>query len=212
MINTDIDWELVCKQYHEQGVSVIDNFITDLSTINFLRDYALKSSYRDSFYSGYSALDFDSSQALPYKLRMLADDAQKTLPVLNNKQFSRGWFFIYDSESNGVNIHVDPYSEITLNIWVTPDEGVSSGKGFNGIDVWRIEPKPEWGYDISNHEYDMCLDYVHQEQADMISVEYRFKRAVMFNSNYFHRSQPVRCREGQDNRKINYALLFNGSE
>ena len=209
MINTDVDWDVICKQYHKLGVAVVDNFITDVSTLNFLRDYALKSTHRDAFYEGYSALDFDKTEAHLYKIKKLSDAAQKTIPLLGNKQFSRGWFFIYDTESNGVSVHVDPHSEITVNLWVTPDECMIGEDSCNGLNVWRIEPKPEWGYDISNGNPGMCMEYIHQEQPEMVSVEYKFNRAVLFNSNYFHGSQPVKCKAGQDNRKINYALLFN---
>lgn len=209
MISTEIDWDVVCKQYYEQGVAVVDNIISDVSTLNFLREYALKSTHRDAFYEGYSASDFDKTDIHLYKIKALTSAAQKTIPLLNNKHFSRGWFFIYDTESGGVGVHVDPHSDITLNLWVTPDECMSGDNGCNGLNIWRIEPKPEWGYDISNGNSAMCMEYIQQEQPEMVSVEYRFNRAVLFNSNYFHGSQPVRCRTGQENRKINYALLFN---
>jgi hypothetical protein len=209
MINDNIDWELVHKQYHEQGVSVIDDFISDTSIIDFLRDFPLIVPHRDMFYRGYSALDFNKSRLLPSKIEMLIDSVQRASSVLSSKQFSRGWFFIYDTESDGVGVHVDPHSDITLNIWVTPDECTEGGKGFNGLDIWRIEPKPEWDYQVSLYEHGKCMEYIHQEQAEMISVEYRFNRVVLFNSNYFHRSQPVKFKRGDENRKINYALLFS---
>lgn len=207
MINPYIDLGSVRSKYEEHGICVIDDFI-DIDTISFLRDFSLNTKYRDQIYKGYSALDFNRSQQLPYLMMKLFNDCEEFLSPINNKKFSRGWFFIYDVISNGVGVHVDPLSDMTINIWVTPDSCVDAGKGFNGLDIWKIKPKPEWGYDISNGDDLTCLEYIEREQAEMVQIEYKFNRAVLFNSNYFHRSQPVRFKSGEDNRKINYTLLF----
>ena len=208
MINTDIDWGFVHKEFQQHNVAIVDNFI-DLKTINFLRDFAQKTQHRDTYYEGYSALEFNRNSPLPYLMEELVKDSEKLVPLFKEKKFSRGWFFIYDYVSGGVGVHIDPLSDITMNLWVTPEDCVDAGSGFNGLDIWKIYPKPGWGYETSLYDHQACLDYINEVQPELVSIEYKFNRAVFFNSSYFHRSQPVKFKEGLENRKINYAFLFN---
>lgn len=206
MVNHNLNWTAVEHQYVDKGVTFIDNML-DESSIAALRSFALSIDFRHDVYQDYSALEFSRDGIWPQALNDVVNDLESVMGM----SFKRGWFFIYDNKSEGVKIHVDPLSEMTVNLWVTPDECMEGGSGFNGLDLWRIEPKPEWDYDISNGSTQLCEDYIKEVNPELVTIEYRYNRAAIFKSNYFHQSQPVSTKAGADNRKINYALLFERS-
>jgi hypothetical protein len=41
-----------------------------------------------------------------------------------------------------------------------------------------------------------------------MTVPYRGNRAVIFNSDLFHKTDAIRFREGYENRRINVTLLY----
>lgn len=202
MIN-DINWSQVEDQYIKNGVTFIDN-VLDENSIQALRNFALSVDFRHDVYNDYSALEFSRDGIWPHVLDNIVVDLERIMSMT----FKRGWFFIYNNISEGVKIHVDPLSEMTVNLWVTPDECMEGGTGYNGLDVWKIKPKPEWGYDISNGNTQLCEEYIKESNPEKVTIEYKFNRAAIFNSDYLHQSQPVWTKDGADNRKINYALLF----
>lgn len=198
-----IRWSDIEDQYVRDGVTYVDSLL-DIQSIEALRMLALSIDFRHDVYQDYSALEFSRDTIWPQALNDVVIELEHTMSMT----FKRGWFFIYDSRSEGVKIHVDPMSEMTVNLWVTPDECMEGGVGFNGLDVWKIKPKPEWGYDVSNGNTQICEQYIKEANPELVRIDYKHNRAAIFNSDYLHQSQPVWTKEGAENRKINYALLF----
>jgi hypothetical protein len=133
------------------------------------------------------------------------------MPFLHDRQFDRAWAFIYNNESGGVPVHADP-AAINLNFWVTPDSSMNLKPGFNGLDIWKIYPPADWDYGRYNSQSPISRKrvdaFLNENAPSLVSIEYKFNRVVVFDSMFFHQSNPVSSKPGYENRRINYTLLY----
>jgi len=209
ILNHALDLAEIHKQYQTDGIVVVDNFLIPKYSLR-LRDFTLFYNKKEDIYKDYAAINFyryDPTRVWFSLLSDIVDQSKLKFNFLSQSDFIRGWSFIYDNISDGVNIHADP-AGINLNYWVTPDECMDLASNTNGLDIWTICPPPDWGHDLYNKRPDLCIKYVEEHKAHRVSVPYRFNRLIIFNSKFFHKTQPVRAKPGYENRRVNYTFLY----
>lgn len=214
VLNYNQNWDIILKSFYEDGIVVIDNLLKPEYALR-LRDFVYRFNVRHEDHGGYKAISFYRDEGLKNRvwfplLESIIQELQKEIKVLENSIFSRAWAFIYDTETNGTTYHADP-ATITLNLWVTPVNSLLKQHGYNGLDIWKQEIPGTWLFDEYNslsNTY-MYEDLLNNKGIQKFPIEYNFNRAVLFNSKYIHKSQPVVANAGYNNKRINYTFLFD---
>lgn len=208
----DRDWNAINEAFTRDRVVVIDNFL-DPACTERLRKFFLFFNNREERYPDYAAINISrqNSQIWFPLLTNITEECRERMPFLEGKAFDRAWAFIYNNESGGVPVHADP-AAININFWVTPDDCMNLKEGFNGLDIWKIYPPAEWDYGSYNSQSAGSMQrvtaFLEANVPSKVHIEYKFNRVVIFDSMFFHKSQPVSSKPGYDNRRINYTFLY----
>tara|TARA_R100000951_G_C2600419_1_gene168023 strand:- start:298 stop:921 length:624 start_codon:yes stop_codon:yes gene_type:complete len=188
-----------------EGIKVIDNFFTN-ECLQALRYRMLFSKYYDRKYEGYVATDYYPTKDLLTDLIVNEIENKFDLP-----KFLRAWSFLYTENNEGVPFHCDS-SIKTFNTWVSLDESVLDSEK-NGLHIYKITPPDNWTINEWNGDKEKSLEYIKSKKIDPIKISYKSNRAILFDGSYFHKTNGVSMKEGFENMRISYTLLFgNGLE
>lgn len=209
VLNQNQNWDEITKNFITNNVTVIDNFLQP-EFANRLREFYLYYNYRHDIYKDYASINFyrENNKSWFPILSNIVDETKQLINFLHDYSFRRAWAFIYENTSDGVCIHADSAS-ININLWVTPEESIISEPECNGLNIWKIFPPDDWDYETYNRNPIISKKYIDENNAEKISIDYKFNRAMIFNSKFFHQTQPVRTKSGYENRRINYTFLFD---
>jgi len=210
VLSAHIPWQEINDAYRQNHLVIIDDFLAPGLAVR-LRDFVLYHNRKEDFYDDYAAINFypdDHNHAWFPLLSNIVDGITQCFQPWSRLSFQRAWTFIYHNHSNGVTTHADP-AAINFNLWVTPDQCLVPTPGSNGFDIWKVTPPDHWTWQQYNRDVDLIESFLAQHQSEKISIAYRFNRMVIFDSKFFHKGQPVRARDGYENRRINYTFLFD---
>ena len=190
------DWK-----FNSNDISVWDNFFTD-ECLKMLRYRVLYAKHFDKEYDDYYAIDYFKKE--DYLSELIAHELSSRIDL---PPFKRAWSFVYHNhEGEGVGLHSDP-SIINLNIWVSTDDVVKD-KSRNGLTIYKVRPPETWTRDEWNGNPNKALDYVKSINIKPTEVDYKSNRAVFFDGAYFHASNNISTKEGFENKRISYTMLF----
>ncbi len=141
-------------------------------------------------------------------LLQIAEEIRTSLPrVIGDLPLRQLWAFKAPTTSSGAaNTHAD-FAAVNLNFWVTPTESnldPSSG----GLIVYDATAPLRWQFATYNEKPDLIDDWLRARGARAIRIPYRQNRAILFNSDLFHATEPVRFRAGYEHRRLNITLLY----
>ena len=210
-INPDKNWQDVEDEYFNSSnqIMFIDNFLSEEALIE-LREFCLVSKvwnkeYHNKHLGAFSANGFIS----PIHLQ-IAKDLQLKLPKLfGPHNFSQFWGFKYDATlGKGINIHAD-FAIHNLNFWITPDE-YNNNKNSGGLKVYDAPAPDDWPFANYNGGFknDKIYKFLKDNNAKCTNVPYKFNRAVLFNSAYFHETDEIDFKDEYEGRRINNTYLF----
>lgn len=210
-VNPNLKWQEIVHSYSKNKIVVVDNFLT-LDCVERLRNFVLFYNRKEDFYKDYAAINFytdNRNKTLFSGLCNIVNNIRNNFqPSDRSLDFIRAWSFIYNNESSGVTAHADP-AAINFNFWVTPDQCMGPEPESNGLDLWKVYPPEDWSWEDYNRDENKILRYLDDHENKKISISYKQNRLVIFDSKFFHKSQPVKSLDGYENRRINYTLLFN---
>ena len=208
-INPDKNWQDVEDEYFNSSnqIMYIDNFLSEEALIE-LREFCLVSKvwnkeYQEKYLGAFSANGFIS----PIHLQ-IAKDLQLKLPKLfGPHNFSQFWGFKYDATlGKGINIHAD-FAIHNLNFWITPDE-YNNNKNLGGLKVYDAPAPDNWTFKDYNNNDEKVYKFLKDNNAKCTNVPYKFNRAVLFNSAYFHETDEIDFKDEYEGRRINNTYLF----
>ena len=52
------------------------------------------------------------------------------------------------------------------------------------------------------------INFLNEKKANCENIPYKYNRAVLFNSAYFHETDEIDFKEGYESRRINITYLF----
>lgn len=197
------------------GISWIDNLLTP-QALATLRRYCMDSTFWFDFQhaNGYLGAFFEDGFAAPLLLQVAEELRAKFPRIFGSHRLTQLWAFKYDSALEGIELHAD-IAAINLNFWITPDNA-NLDPGSGGLVVWDKEAPPHWGFDEFNTStapgQQRIRDFLRDSAAQMVRVPYRQNRAVLFNSDLFHRTDTISFAAGYDHRRINITMLFGERE
>jgi len=96
---------------------------------------------------------------------------------------------------------------VSVNFWLTPDEAnLNPERG--GHVVYDVAAPADWDAADYNSNAPQIWEFLKRAGAKPLTVPYRANRAVIFDSDLFHKTDDVTFKGGYLNRRINCTILF----
>jgi tetratricopeptide (TPR) repeat protein len=208
-INPNKKWQEVEDEYFNSSNQIIyiDDFLSEEALIE-LREFCLVSKVWNKDYSNnYLGAFSDSGFISPVHLQIAIELKQKLPKLFGPHSLGKFWGFKYDSTlGKGINIHAD-FAIHNLNFWITPDE-YNNNKNSGGLKVYDAPAPDNWTFENYNMDSDKIYEFLKENNANCTNVPYRFNRAVLFNSAYFHETDEIDFKDEYVGRRINNTYLF----
>ena len=208
-INPNKNWLDVEDEYLNSAnqIMYIDDFLSDEALIE-LSEFCLVSKvwnkeYQHKYLGAFSNNGFIS----PIHLQIAIDLQQKLPKLFGPHKLEKFWGFKYDSIlGKGINIHAD-FAIHNLNFWITPDE-FNNNKNKGGLKVYDAPAPDNWPFQDYNNNDNKIYQFLKENNANCTTVPYKFNRAVLFNSAYFHETDEIDFKDNYVGRRINNTYLF----
>jgi tetratricopeptide (TPR) repeat protein len=208
-INANKNWLDVEDEYLNSAnqIMYIDDFLSDEALIE-LYEFCLVSKvwnteYQHKYLGAFSNNGFIS----PIHLQIALDLQQKLPKIFGPYKLEKFWGFKYDSIlGKGINIHAD-FAIHNLNFWITPDE-FNNNKNTGGLKVYDAPAPDNWTFKDYNNNDNKIYQFLKENNANCTTVPYKFNRAVLFNSAYFHETDEIDFKDNYEGRRINNTYLF----
>ena len=208
-INANKNWQKVEDEYFnsEKQIIFIDDFLSDEALIE-LREFCLISKVWNREYNNKYLGAFSNSGFISPIHLQIAKDLKKELPKLfGPHKIEKFWGFKYDTTlGKGINIHAD-FAVHNLNFWITPDE-FNNNKNTGGLKVYDAPAPDNWTFQDYNLNSNKIYKFLKENNANCTNVPYKFNRAVLFNSAYFHETDEIDFKNEYEGRRINNTYLF----
>ncbi|HMH64399.1 MAG TPA: tetratricopeptide repeat protein [Rhizomicrobium sp.] len=187
-------------------IVVIDNLLTP-EALEELRRYCLGSDIWHTAYSqGYLGAFPESGFAAPLLAQVAEELGAIFQEIFAAHPLRYHWAFKYDSTLDGIGIHADE-AAVNVNFWITPDAANRDPEG-GGLVIWDKAAPLEWDFAKFNADESAAYDFLAKSGARTVKVPYRANRAVIFDSNLFHKTDAISFAEGYENRRINITMLY----
>ena len=208
-INPGKNWQEIEEQYFNsyKQIIYIDDFLSN-EAIKELREFCLISKIWTTEYKGkYLGTFSDRGFISPIHLQIAIELRQKLPKLFGKHKLGKFWAFKYDSKlGEGINVHAD-FAILNLNFWITPDE-YNNNKNSGGLKVYDTPAPKDWTFQKYNRNTDEIYKFLNDSGSNCKNIPYRFNRAVLFNSDYFHETDKIDFKEGYESRRINVTYLF----
>ena len=202
--------EIAAKWQGEPQIAVIDNLLTD-EALSALRQFCWRSTMWHKVYSnGYVGAMPEHGFACPL-LAQISDELRSTYPaIIGEHPLLRWWGFKYENRLAGINVHAD-FAAVNVNIWITPDEA-NLEPGSGGLIIWDKPAPLDWDFAKYNNAGEAIRDFLAQSGSKPVTVPYRANRAVIFDSDLFHKGDNITFKDGYLNHRINVTMLYGRRE
>ena len=208
-INPLKNWHDVEEEYFNSPKQIIyiDNFLSD-EAVKELRAFCLVSKiwnreYENKYLGAFSDRGFVS----PIHLQIAIELKQKLPKLFGQHKLGKFWAFKYDTTlGKGINVHAD-FAIHNLNFWITPDE-YNDNKNSGGLKVYDAPAPEDWTFQQYNKKTNEIHKFLNDNNANCTNIPYKFNRAVLFNSAYFHETDKINFKDGYEARRINITYLF----
>jgi hypothetical protein len=193
-------------QQSDPKIAVIDNLLSE-EALAELRRYCLGSRlWRTAYPQGYLGAFPESGFAAPILAQVAGELAESFTEIFAAHPLRYHWAFKYDSSLDGIGIHADE-AAVNVNFWITPDAANLDAES-GGLVIWDKAAPLEWDFAKFNADETAAYDFLERSGAQKIVVPYRANRAVIFDSNLFHKTDTIRFKPGYENRRINITMLY----
>ena len=193
-------------QDSDPKIVVIDNLLTQ-EALEGLRHYCRGSDiWRIAYSQGYLGAFPECGFAAPLVAQVAEELGRAFREIFAAHPLRYHWAFKYDSTLDGIGIHADE-AAVNVNFWITPDEANRDPES-GGLVIWDKAAPLEWDFAKFNADEGAAYDFLAESGAKKITVPYRANRAVIFDSNLFHKTDTIDFAPGYENRRINITMLY----
>ena len=208
-VNPALDTKAIEADYaaNAPGMTHVDDLLVP-EALDRLRRFCLESTiwYGYRFANGYLGAFIDDGFCCPLLIQ-IAQELRRALPgVIGDHELRKLWAFKYDSELSGIPLHAD-FAAVNVNFWVTPDDANRDPES-GGLTVYDKEAPLDWGFEKFNADEAAMRRFLADSGAGAYQAPYRQNRMVIFNSDLFHETGPLRFKPGYENRRINITMLY----
>jgi tetratricopeptide (TPR) repeat protein len=198
----------IARQWQENRpqIVVVDNLLTPEALEKLQRFCWGSTVWRKAYKEGYLGAMPQDGFSCPL-LAQIAEELRAIFPAIFQDHALRYlWGFKYDSNLEGIAIHAD-FAAVNVNFWITPDDA-NRDPASGGLVVWDIAAPLDWDFDKYNRDAQGNRAFLEQAGAKPVTIPYRANRAVIFDSNLFHKSDTIAFKDGYLNRRINVTMLY----
>jgi hypothetical protein len=197
-------------QSSQPQIAVIDNLLSD-EALAKLRSFCWGSTiWRKVYRDGYLGASPEHGFACPL-LAQIGEELRSTYPaILGGYPLLQLWGFKYDSALSGIDIHAD-FAAVNVNFWITPDDANLDPEN-GGLVVWDVPAPAGWSFAKFNDDVPAARDFLARAGARAVTIPHRANRAVIFDSDLFHKTDQIAFKDGYLNRRINVTLLYGRRE
>jgi len=208
-INPNKNWKEVEDEYLNSSNQIIyiDEFLSEEALIE-LREFCLLSTvWRRQYNNKYLGAFGEQGFISPIHLQIGVELKKKLPKLFGPHKLIKFWGFKYDTAlGKGINIHAD-FAVHNLNFWITPDK-YNNNKNSGGLKVYDAQTPKQWTFNDYNQDVIKIYKFLKDMNAKCINVPYKFNRAVLFNSGYFHETDKIDFKNEYKGRRINNTYLF----
>jgi tetratricopeptide (TPR) repeat protein len=193
---------------HPLGLSVVDHFLSE-EALEEVRKFCLQSTVWLSNRYAYGRIGAFLRDGFNCPLLLqIADELSRRLPhVIGTKhRLLQLWGFKYNYMQPITSAHAD-FAAVNVNLWITPEEA-NLEKDAGGLIVHDTKAPHDWDFRDYNKDGTKIEGLLRQSNSSGFTIPYRGNRAVIFNSDFFHRTARLRFRNGYENRRINITMLY----
>jgi hypothetical protein len=188
---------------------VIDRFLAD-EAIESLRRFAMESTVWSENRHRWGRLGsmFQDGFNCPL-LVQIAEELRAAFPrILTPDLPARQiWGYKYAPTSPRETPHAD-FSVINVNLWITPEEA-NLDPTTGGLHLYDVATPADWDFATYNSNVgEKIYALLEGRNAQPRHIEYRYNRAIVFDSVLFHTTPALTFRSGYENRRINVTALF----
>jgi Tfp pilus assembly protein PilF len=187
-------------------IVVIDDLLTPDALAGLQRFCWCSTVWRKAYREGYLGALPESGFACPL-LAQIADELRAVFPTIFESHPLRYlWGFKYDSALSGIDVHAD-FAAVNVNFWITPDEANRDPES-GGLVLWDAAAPRDWDVVKYNRDAEANREFLARMGAKPITIPYRANRAVIFDSDLFHKTDRIDFKPGYLNRRINVTMLY----
>ena len=201
--------EIVASEWANSNpqMVVIDNLLTE-EALDGLRRFCWGSTVWRKHYEqgGYLGAFDEDGFACPL-LAQIADEMREVFPAaIAGHGLARTWAFKYDSSLGGIRVHGDQ-AAVNVNFWITPnDSNLNPDSG--GMVIWDTAAPTDWEFARYNKDNDAIYAFLAGAGAKSTTIPHRSNRAVVFDSDLFHKTDKIEFKDGYLDRRINVTMLY----
>ena len=206
-INPDLDVKGIENTYlgSEPNVTYIDNLLTK-DAISTLQEFCFTNVIWHEVKGGYLGAYLHNGFFSELLLQIALELRNSFPAIFDSYQLQTMWAYKCDSQLTGLRTHADN-AAVNVNFWVTEDEA-NLNPDSGGLIVYKHDAPADWGFNKYNMDSKPIEDYLQSVNSASVTVPYRKNRAVIFDSDLFHRTDDFTFREGYKNRRINITMLY----
>jgi tetratricopeptide (TPR) repeat protein len=190
------------------SVAVVDAFLTDRA-LEGLRRFCLESViwFNNTYAHGRLGTLFGRGFNCPLLIQIGEEIAARFPNVIGPERCLRQvWAYKLVDYQPPTHPHAD-FAAVNVNFWITPDSA-NLDPDSGGMTVYNVQAPATWSFDRYNRNGREIVTYLQQSSAQAIEIPYRANRAVIFDSDLFHGTQPVSFRNDYASRRVNVTFLF----
>jgi tetratricopeptide (TPR) repeat protein len=187
-------------------IVVIDDLLSPEALAGLRRFCWGSTMWRKAYGEGYLGATPETGFACPL-LAQISDELRAVFPSIFERHPLRYlWGFKYDSTLGGIDVHAD-FAAVNVNFWITPDEANLNPES-GGLTLWDVAAPTEWDVMKYNRDAGASREFLERTGARAITIPYRANRAVIFDSDLFHKTDRIHFKDGYLNRRINVTMLY----
>ena len=187
-------------------IVVIDNLLTPAALAGLQRYCRGSDIWRVAYTQGYLGAFPECGFAAPLVAQVAEELSAAFRDIFAAHPLRYHWAFKYDSTLDGIGIHADE-AAVNVNFWIAPDDA-NRDPHSGGLVIWDKAAPLEWDFAKFNADEGAAYQFLAQSGAKPITVPYRANRAVIFDSNLFHKTDKIDFAPGYENRRINITMLY----
>jgi hypothetical protein len=196
------------------GIVVVDDFLSP-EALEGVRLFCLESTIwsTNRYAHGRLGAFFEAGFNCPLLLQ-IADEIRRALPRIIGERYPlrQMWAFKYGPALPAhQSTHAD-FAAVSVNLWITPEEANLDPES-GGLIVYDVDAPPHWDFHrYQNTTWDELDPFLSRQGACAVHIPYRQNRAIVFNSDLFHGTAPLRFRPTYEDRRINITMLYGNRE
>jgi len=197
LINNNLNLKRLHNELLNNNFVIVDDFLKD-HVCSYLCKRMQKETNFEEYFDDYQSINYTTQDSVTKSL------SEEIISKCNLEKFKRAWSFIYNTKAKGTTLHTDPGADITMSVWVTPNNCVIN-LDKNGFKLSNI-PYIMDTNDKSDEK--KIKDFIKKEKVTFINIPYKYNRAIFFKSKLLHETNGVNTLEGIHNKRVSYTMLF----